>query len=128
MQQPGFIGLLTAYYLGSDESDHANVMPPRVEPGDTILVHAGLYQGPAVRLRRVRPVDSCLRHAVRRHVLPDRGAAHPTSRSVIKAAGDGEVIFDGDGAQTLFNVMAADYNYFDGHHRPEHERRVPARA
>ncbi|HVZ24183.1 MAG TPA: hypothetical protein VG871_24090, partial [Vicinamibacterales bacterium] len=33
---------------------------------------------------------------------------------VIKAAGDGEVIFDGDGAQNLFNVMAANYNYFEG--------------
>jgi hypothetical protein len=30
------------------------------------------------------------------------------------AAGDGEVIFDGDGAQNLFNVMAANYNYFEG--------------
>ena len=33
---------------------------------------------------------------------------------VIKGAGDGEVIFDGDGAQNLFNVMAANYNYFEG--------------
>jgi hypothetical protein len=33
---------------------------------------------------------------------------------VIKGAGDGEVIFDGDGAQNLFNLMAANYNYFEG--------------
>ena len=33
---------------------------------------------------------------------------------VIKAAGDGEAIFDGDGAYNLFNVMAANYNYFEG--------------
>jgi hypothetical protein len=33
---------------------------------------------------------------------------------VIKAAGDGEVIFDGNGCFNLFNVMAADYNYFEG--------------
>ena len=33
---------------------------------------------------------------------------------VIKAAGDGEVIFDGDGNSALFNVMAADYTYFEG--------------
>ena len=33
---------------------------------------------------------------------------------MIKAAGDGEVIFDGDGAYNLFNVMAANYNYFEG--------------
>jgi hypothetical protein len=33
---------------------------------------------------------------------------------VIKAAGDGEAIFDGDSAYNLFNVMAANYNYFEG--------------
>ena len=33
---------------------------------------------------------------------------------MIKAAGDGEVVFDGDGAHNLFNLMAANYNYFDG--------------
>ena len=33
---------------------------------------------------------------------------------VIKAAGDGEAIFDGDGAHKLFNVMAANDNYFEG--------------
>jgi hypothetical protein len=32
----------------------------------------------------------------------------------IKAAGDGEVIFDGDGCQTFFNLMAGNYNYFEG--------------
>ena len=33
---------------------------------------------------------------------------------VIKGAGDGEAIFDGDGNFNLFNVMAANYNYFEG--------------
>ncbi|MEJ0099416.1 MAG: hypothetical protein WDO12_06600 [Pseudomonadota bacterium] len=32
----------------------------------------------------------------------------------IVAAGDGEVIFDGDGSSVLFNMMAADYHYFEG--------------
>src|SRR6478672_21844 len=39
-----FIGLLAAYYMGADESDHNNVFPPRVVPGDVILVHAGTYK------------------------------------------------------------------------------------
>jgi hypothetical protein len=39
-----FIGLLAAYYMGADESDHNNVFPPRVRPGDIILVHAGVYK------------------------------------------------------------------------------------
>jgi hypothetical protein len=33
---------------------------------------------------------------------------------VIKAAGDGEVIFDGNGCFCLFNVMKADYLWFEG--------------
>ena len=43
-QEPAFTGLLAAYYMGADESDHSNVMPPRVQPGDIILVHAGIYK------------------------------------------------------------------------------------
>ncbi len=43
-QEPSFIGLLAAYYMGADESDHYNVMPPRVQPGDIILMHAGVYK------------------------------------------------------------------------------------
>ena len=43
-REPAFTGLLAAYYMGADESDHSNVMPPRVQPGDIILVHAGLYK------------------------------------------------------------------------------------
>jgi hypothetical protein len=33
---------------------------------------------------------------------------------VIKAAGDGEVIFDGNRNFNLFNIKAANYNYFEG--------------
>ncbi len=112
-QEPAFTGLLAAYYMGSDESDHYNVMPPRVHPGDTILLHAGLYKDsrfvyggfnrniPALGT----PFDGT-------YYLTQSGtAAKPI---VIKAAGDGEVVFDGDGCQNLFNVMAANYNYFEG--------------
>ena len=38
----------------------------------------------------------------------------PEKPIVIKAAGDGEVIFDGNGNFNLFNVKAANYNYFEG--------------
>src|SRR4051812_7705446 len=113
MQQPGFIGLMTAYYLGSDESDHSNVMPPRVEPGDTILVHAGTYKDQ-------RFVYGGFDASVPAYGTPFDGTYYltksgtPDKPIVIKAAGDGEVIFDGDGAQNLFNLMAANYNYFEG--------------
>lgn len=43
-QEPAFTGLLAAYYTGSSHSDNFNTFPPRVQPGDTILVHAGLYK------------------------------------------------------------------------------------
>ena len=38
----------------------------------------------------------------------------PDKPIVIKAAGDGPVIFDGNGNFNLFNVKAANYNYFEG--------------
>ncbi len=43
MQQPSFIGLMRAYNMGSSASDHDHTFPPRVRPGDVILVHAGVY-------------------------------------------------------------------------------------
>ena len=38
----------------------------------------------------------------------------PEKPIVIKGAGDGEVIFDGGGCSILFDVMGADYMYFEG--------------
>ena len=38
----------------------------------------------------------------------------PEMPIAIKAAGDGEVVFDGDGNFALFDVRAADYTYFEG--------------
>ena len=42
-EEPAFANLMAAYYTGWCEADWWNVAPPRVQPGDTILVHAGLY-------------------------------------------------------------------------------------
>jgi hypothetical protein len=112
-QEPSFIGLLSAYYMGADESDHSNVMPPRVQPGDIILVHAGLYKDN-------RFVYSGFDRTIAAYGTPFDGTYYltqsgtPDKPIVIKGAGDGEVIFDGDGCQNLFNLMAANYNYFEG--------------
>ena len=112
-QEPAFTGLLAAYYMGADESDHSNVMPPRVQPGDVILVHAGLYKDN-------RFVYSGFDRTIAAYGTPFDGTYYLTASGtpekpiVIKAAGDGEVIFDGDGCQNLFNLMAANYNYFEG--------------
>ena len=106
-QQPAFTGLLGAYYTGSSGADYFNSYPPRVQPGDIILVHAGIYKDD--RYRYGGPLGTISSGT---YFLTQSGtAARPI---VIKAAGDGDVIFDGDGAYNLFNVMAANYNYFEG--------------
>ncbi|MEO5976181.1 MAG: hypothetical protein ABIS36_20375 [Chryseolinea sp.] len=106
-QQPAFTGLNEAYYGIGNTGDWWNVPEPRVQPGDVILVHKGLYKA-----HRLKYADSLALDFDGAYVLTRDGTAEkPIS---IKAAGDGEVIFDGDGSYRLFDVMAADYNYFEG--------------
>jgi hypothetical protein len=99
--------------MGADESDHSNVFPPRVKPGDVILVHAGVYKDN-------RFVYGGFDKSVENYGTSFDGTYYLTASGtpdrpiVIKAAGDGEVIFDGAGNDTLFNLLAANYNYFDG--------------
>jgi hypothetical protein len=110
---PAFTGLLAAYYTGSDQSDHSRELPPRVQPGDTILVHAGVYKDN-------RFVYSGFDKTLAAYGTPFDGTYYLTQSGtaekpiVIKAAGDGEVIFDGDGCDNLFNLMGGNYNYFEG--------------
>ncbi|MGH8219585.1 MAG: hypothetical protein ACREUT_13635 [Steroidobacteraceae bacterium] len=112
-QQPAFTGLNAAYYLGSDESDHSRASALRVKPGDTILVHAGLYKDN-------RFLYSGFNRSIAAYGTPFDGTYYltgsgtPDKPIVIKSAGDGEVIFDGDGCDNLFNVMGGNYNYFEG--------------
>jgi hypothetical protein len=106
-QVPAFTGLNEAYYGEGNTGDWWNVPAARVQPGDMILVHAGVYKGDRRKYADVLALDF---HGA--YVLTQKGTAEkPIS---IKAAGDGEVIFDGDGAYRLFDVMAADYHYFEG--------------
>ena len=107
-QQPAFTSLMAAYFMASNSADGFNMAPPRVQPGDTIVVHAGLYKTDLSRYGGAlgtAPSDGT-------YFLTQSGT--PDRPIVIKAAGDGEVIFNGDGAHNLFNVMAANYNYFEG--------------
>jgi hypothetical protein len=109
--EPSFEGLMCAYNLTCAGTDWATAGRPRVKPGDTILVHAGLYKynrleytnNPAVN--RTVPLDGTY------YLTADGTAERPI---VIKGAGDGEVIFDGAGNFALFDVKAADYTYFEG--------------
>jgi len=106
-QQPAFTGLLGAYYTGSSGADYFNAYPPRVKPGDTILVHAGVYKDD--RYKYGGPLGTLSSGT---YFLTQSGTAD--NPIVIKGAGDGDAIFDGDGAYNLFNLMAANYNYFEG--------------
>jgi hypothetical protein len=107
-QEPAFTGLLAAYYTGVSHSDNFNTFPPRVQPGDTILVHAGIYKDD--RYRYGGGGQGTVSSGT--YFLTQSGTAEKPI--VIKAAGDGEAVFDGDGAYNLFNVMAAHHNYFEG--------------
>ncbi len=104
--EPSFTGLKEAYY-GSGGGDWSVVYERKVQPGDIILIHAGLYK--ADRLDYVTPLGVPFDGTYR---LTAKGT--PDKPIVIRAAGDGEVIFDGADAHELFNVMAADYHIFEG--------------
>jgi hypothetical protein len=110
-QQPAFDGLMCAYNLTCSGTDWATAGRPRVRPGDMILVHAGTYKYNRFEytndaaVNRTVPLDGTY------YLTADGTVEKPI---VIKAAGDGPAIFDGNGNFALFDVKAADYTYFEG--------------
>jgi hypothetical protein len=105
-EEPHFSSLLEAYY-GAGLGDWSVVWERRAQPGDTILMHAGLYK-PA-RLDYVDPMMTPFDGTM---WLTLKGT--PERPITIKSAGDGEVIFDGGGNYKLFDVMATRYHIFEG--------------
>lgn len=105
-QEPSFTSLLQAYY-GAGLGDWSVVWERRARPGDTILMHAGLYKP-----ERLNYVDPLMTPFDGTMSLTLKGT--PEKPITIKAAGDGEVVFDGDGNHRLFDVMASKYHIFDG--------------
>jgi len=106
-QEPNFSSLMAAYNTGANGADFVNSFQPRVQPGDIILLHAGTYREDR---RRYAGPNSTLFDGTF-YLTADGTAERPI---VIKAAGDGEVIFDGGGNAVLFDLTAADYNYVEG--------------
>jgi len=104
--EPSFTSLLQAYY-GAGLGDWSVVWERPVRPGDTILVHAGLYRND--RLNYVDPM-----------MTPFDGTNWLTIKATaerpitIRAAGDGDVVFDGAGNHRLFDVTASAHHIFDG--------------
>jgi hypothetical protein len=105
-QEPSFIGIKAAYY-GEGRGDWTAVRMNRAQPGDTILVHAGLY-----RPERLNYVDPLSAPFTGSWSLSLKGT--PEKPITIKGAGDGEAIFDGAGNHKLFDVMATKHHIFEG--------------
>ena len=106
-EEPAFTGLLAAYYTRANGADWFNAYPVRVEPGDTILVHGGLYKEDRFRYANALGLLFDGTYRFRQGGTAERPIA-------IRAAGDGEPIFDGDGNHILFDVTGADHLYFEG--------------
>jgi hypothetical protein len=104
--EPSFTSLLEAYY-GAGLGDWSVVWERRVEPGDTILMHAGLY-----RNERLDYVDPMMTPFDGTNWLTIKGTAEKPI--TIRSAGDGEVVFDGAGNHRMFDVMATAHHIFDG--------------
>ena len=84
-----------------------------MKPGDVILLHAGIYKDH--RLNYGGFDAKIVNYGTTfdgTYYLTQSGT--PDKPIVIKAAGDGEVVFDGDGNYNLFNLLGASYVMFDG--------------
>ena len=109
--EPAFTGLMCAYNYYCGAGDTAPGGRPRVKAGDTILMHAGTYAYRYEIYANQTTINATTTFEGTYYLTADGTPERPI---VIKAAGDGEVIIDGRGNFNLFNVKAADYNYFEG--------------
>lgn len=114
-EQPSYHGLLAAYYMAGLGGDWSRASDARVKPGDTILVHAGVYKE-FNRRSYTHEIDSgyttcCGTTWDGTYYLTADGT--PDMPITIKAAGDGEVVFDGGGNNVLFNMMGGNWHLFE---------------
>jgi hypothetical protein len=109
--EPAFTGIMCAYNYYCGAGDTAPGGRPRVKPGDIILVHAGTYAYRWEIYANQTTINATTTFEGTYYLTADGTPERPI---VIKAAGDGDVILDGRGNFNLFNVKAADYNYFEG--------------
>ncbi|MBL8232042.1 MAG: hypothetical protein JNL98_26335 [Bryobacterales bacterium] len=105
-QEPSFTSILQAYY-GAGLGDWSVVWEQRAKPGDTILVHQGLYKND--RLNYVDPMMTPFDGTMS---LTLKGT--PDRPITIKGAGDGEAVIDGAGNHRVFDVIASRHHIFEG--------------
>jgi hypothetical protein len=106
-----FNDLMCAYNYYCGGGDTVTGGRPRVKAGDIIMVHAGTYRYHPEFYTGDRNINSTTPVEGTYYLFAD---GTPEKPIVIKAAGDGQVVFDGGGNFNLFNIKAANYNYFEG--------------
>jgi hypothetical protein len=111
-EEPHYKNIMAAVNGKGTSADDETWTDEHAQPGDTILLHAGTYQGDWKNYRDPQG----LWHYGTHNIVWD---GEPDNPITVKAAGDGEVIIDGanrDGelAHILFDVEAADYWIFEG--------------
>ena len=115
---------MCAYNFWCAGTDWATSGRPRVRPGDTILVHAGVYKYNRYEytnnaaVNRTMPLDGT-------YYLTADGT--PEMPIAIKAAGDGEVVFDGNGAFAHLRRARRRLHLLRGPHVPERRDGHPGR-
>jgi len=105
-EEPSYNGLIHAYYGYPRYADWILTTDP-VQPGDQIVIHTGTYKADYTNYRDYHGLTFDGTY----FFTQDGTAEKPIS---IIAAGDGEVIFDGNGSAILFDLTAADYHYLEG--------------
>ncbi len=112
-KQPAYRSIAAAVNGYHPWCDNYNVSYDHARPGETILVHGGVYRGDRFNYR-----DPHVFWLWGTQVLTFGGTKE--APIVIKAAGDGEAIIDGAAPKgehpspCLLNVMAADHLHFEG--------------
>ncbi len=107
-EKPNFRNLMEAYHGGRWEWDvQFYDLPEAVQPGDTIVLHAGKYETQQFNYRYALAL---WQHGTYRFTR-EGTAEQPIT---IKAAGDGPVVLDGGGAYRMFDLLQAKHHVFDG--------------
>ena len=115
-EEPAFGGLLAAWYTAALGGDWSRASPPRVRPGDRIVMHAGIYKDDRTHYSHEIMSDftTCCGTPWNGTYFLSHGGTAERPIAIV-AANDGEVdIRRRWQHDVLFNIMAADHLYFEG--------------
>ncbi len=108
MEEPNYTTIMHAYHGARWEYDIQYLYTDvGVQPGDTVLIHAGTYQTQPTNYRTVMSLWQHGSYRFTRQAPADKPI-------VIKAAGDGPVILDGAGAYRMFSFLGGGHHVVEG--------------